>query len=98
MGKQGSCRGWSRDTGDRSNSKELAEWQVAIGLVMKQRHCRGLVSRVSKRNHFERRCALVEGDVLAALELGLTIEELCTISGFGHPFRKHFGTLSGVQE
>lgn len=31
------------------------------------------------RNHFERRWALVEIDALAALELKLTIDELCTI-------------------
>ncbi|WP_437986664.1 Eco57I restriction-modification methylase domain-containing protein [Sorangium sp. So ce117] len=36
------------------------------------RHC-------ALRNHFERRWALVEIDALAALELKLTIDELCTI-------------------
>lgn len=36
------------------------------------RHC-------ALRNHFERRWALVEIDALAALELRLTIDELCTI-------------------
>ncbi|WP_437290975.1 Eco57I restriction-modification methylase domain-containing protein [Sorangium sp. So ce406] len=36
------------------------------------RHC-------ALRNHFERRWALVEIDALAALELELTIDELCTI-------------------
>src|SRR5690606_36603688 len=34
---------------------------------------------VALRNHFERRWALIEIDALAALELGLTIAEMCTI-------------------
>ncbi len=48
----------------------LSPWPSAA--TTWHRHC-------ALRNHFERRWALVEIDALAALELKLTIDELCTI-------------------
>lgn len=56
--------GWSlRDPRLSPWPKPKAKWSRAVAL----------------RNNFERRWALVEIDALAALELRLTIDELCTI-------------------
>ncbi|KYF78233.1 hypothetical protein BE11_12320 [Sorangium cellulosum] len=62
--KVASAPGWS------ISDPRLSPWPAPSARW--HRHC-------ALRNHFERRWALVEIDALAALELKLTIDELCTI-------------------
>lgn len=63
-------RNWQPTSGWSSEDPRLSPWPKA-----KAKWARG----VALRNAFERRWALIEIDALAALELKLTIDELCTI-------------------
>jgi hypothetical protein len=63
-------RNWTPATGWSNPDPRLSPWPKAKAKWSRD---------VALRSHFERRWALVEIDALAALELKLTIDELCTI-------------------
>lgn len=63
-------RNWQPATGWSSEDPRLSPWPNAKAKWSRD---------VALRNAFERRWALIEIDALAALELKLTIDELCTI-------------------
>lgn len=63
-------RNWAPATGWSSSDPRLSPWPKPDAKWSRA---------IALRNHFERRWALVEIDALAALELKLTIDELCTI-------------------